>query len=312
MFVVLLRLGKIRFLSLISAIFFLAVSPMLFADGKNVSTDSPFGSFDTSKSVTSTINENTTDKTGNDLSLTGIIQPVSSIEMSTSISGVVKDVYKDEGSFVSKDEIILKINDDFQILEVEKYKAAAFDDSMISSLRKKAVIFGEKITLMKKLRKETGSVSKEDLRTLELQQLANEAELNSAIEARKSQKILYEMAKEKLAQHKLTSPVNGVISDIEVQKGEWAESGKIVVRVIDDSSCYLETYINVKKIQSFKEKSKVSVLIDQGAGIVQKEGKIVFISPIADQGSELVRTKILFDNSDKKVVPGTNAKIAVE
>jgi len=113
-----------------------------------------------------------------------------------------------------------------------------------------------------------------------------------------------------LEQRVLRSPINGIITDVDAEVGEWAEPGKMVIRVVDTSKILLEVNIDIESLnkQNLKKNSKVDIEFNTNVA-VKKQGTVVFISPVVDTSSSLVKVNIEYDNQQGDVLPGTSAKL---
>lgn len=240
--------------------------------------------------------------------ITGLIEPVAYLELTTAISGVVTHVHINEGEKVSKDEAILTLDDRLQLLSVEEKQRAVKDQINVNTLEKKLRIVADKLASLRKLNRATGSVSKDELLELQVQYLHMQAELALAKEQEKKELIELNAAKVKLEQHVLRSPIDGVIAEIGIKAGEWANSGTILVKLLDSSTCYAEANVTEAQIQRLQQ-GKIKVLIQKPDELLEKAGILTFISPMADQASELILVRVEFDNQDGAATPGVTARI---
>jgi RND family efflux transporter MFP subunit len=235
----------------------------------------------------------------------GIIHVKNSAKLSLQIDGVVETIFAKEGAKIVKDYVVLKLDDSLQKLEVQRRKSIFDDNAEYESNKKNLILAKSLYESTKSLYEKTASVSKDELSNIEMQYQSLLGKVNS-YEARKEQeKVEYNIAKEVLSKYELTSPINGIVTSLEVQKGEWAKSGDILAIVVDNSVCYVELNIDEKTARRLKVHQK-SFISSSGH---KKQGHITYISPIADKASGLIKVKVEFENQSSSFISGTLAQV---
>jgi multidrug efflux pump subunit AcrA (membrane-fusion protein) len=117
------------------------------------------------------------------------------------------------------------------------------------------------------------------------------------------------MAQAILKQYQLQSPIQGKVIEHFKDIGEWVRSGDPLVRVMDTSTCYVEVDVEIHELANTPLGRSVDLLIPSPKGQQNITGTVTFVSPSADRGSGLVRVKVIFDNSQAKVIPGVTAVV---
>ena len=106
-------------------------------------------------------------------------------------------------------------------------------------------------------------------------------------------------------QHKIVSPIGGVVVQRFRHKGDWVTAGDPVVRVIRLNRLRAEGFVPSETIDHLRQNRSVQLTIEMGADkTVQREGEIVFISPEIDPVNNEVRFWVEFDNPELDVLPG--------
>lgn len=235
----------------------------------------------------------------------GIIHAKNSTKLSLQIDGVIESVFVKEGTKITKDFVVLKLDDSLQKLEVERRKSILDDNSEYESNKKNLVLAKSLFESTKALYEKTASVSKDELNTIEMQYQSLLGKVNS-FEARKEQeKVEYNIAKEILSKYQLISPINGIVTSLEVQQGEWAKAGDIQAIVVDNSVCYVELNIDEKTVRRLKSNQRAFIF----SSGYKKQGHITYISPVADKASGLIKVKVEFENLDSSFISGTLAQV---
>lgn len=241
--------------------------------------------------------------------LTGIVKPIYEGKIGISTEGKVEKVFLKEGDRVKKGEVILSLDSNLQNLETKRRKLLLDDKTQVVSLRKNLRVLESILNKKQKLYNQTKSISLNELQQLRMQYTNTKAELQSLRINEKKEQLEYEISKNVLKYYKLTSPVDGIITDILPKVGEWVQVGKEIVQIVNIDTCFVEVDLSVNDLQVVSLNSKVDIEINDGNKTFIKEGTVSFISAIADSSSGLIRAKIDFDNKDKKAIPGLTANV---
>jgi len=241
----------------------------------------------------------------------GIIKPAREVELALPIDGPVSTVYVKEGDAVKKGEKILKLDDVLQKLEVDRKTAILKDHAELDASRKGLAIILAQLDSSKTLYRETASVSQDEVQKLDLQYQAMLGRVQE-LEAKKTeQRIECEIARELLVRHTLLSPVDGIVTKIDLEPGEWARAGETVATIVSKKICYVEFNIVEHDAHALKNGDKASVWVGGENGMTAS-GIVTYIAPVADSASALVRVKVEFENASGKIIPGLLAKIVFE
>jgi len=142
-----------------------------------------------------------------------------------------------------------------------------------------------------------------------MQYIGSKSEYESLKTAKQKEEVEYLIALNLLDYYKVKSPVDGIITKINPKLGEWVQAGDEIVHIVNTEICYVEIDLEIQQLKKLKLDSSVVVEVSENEKVIQKEGKVVFISAVADSSSGLIRAKINFDNKTNKVTPGLHAKI---
>ncbi|MFA9374743.1 MAG: efflux RND transporter periplasmic adaptor subunit [Poseidonibacter sp.] len=239
----------------------------------------------------------------------GLIEPIKRVNLSLSIDGVVSEINIKEGSFVKKDESILKLFDKLQSLEVQRRKVLVDDKTRLFYLRKELKIVGNIYKSSKILYEEAGSISKNELDGYSINYYKLKSSLDELKRSKKLEEIEYKLENEKLKLYTLRAPFNGIITKIILDVGERGRTGDIVVELVDSSTCFVEVNIPEIEVHNISVNQDISIAIERETKKIQKNAKISYISPIADSSSGLVLVKLEFENKDLSIIPGILANV---
>lgn len=244
-------------------------------------------------------------------SVVGITKPIHDIELSFPVDGVVSKVLIKEGQKVKQGDDLLHLDNQLQLQELNRRKVLLNDRSKLQTSIHNKEVMNELVNNNRQLHNYMGAVSREDVRKLEMQYAGVEGDFLAAKQEKKREEIELNMAQRELERRILRSPIDGVITELAIEQGEWAQPGKMVLHIIDTTKSFLEVNINVNDIYSrdLKLNSKLVIQFKTGDSDIQKIGTVTFISPMVDKSSSLVRVKIEFDNGDGAILLGMSATI---
>ena len=242
----------------------------------------------------------------------GIIKPIHDVKISVPLDGIVQSIYVKEGSFVKKGQKILKLENQLQQLEVSRRKIIWKDKAQLNASIENQKIQKKLLDSTKELYEQTRAVSQQEVQILESKFHTLKGDIAMRKENEKKEKIEYSIAQKLLSKYLIKSPINGVIIEMGLQRGEWAKSGKPFVRIVNTYSCYVDINIDEAYSSKLKVGKKINFTVKTKSVTAKKKGKIIFISPVADMASGLVRIKIEFANRKNRVTPGLSATINID
>ncbi|MGM0519748.1 MAG: efflux RND transporter periplasmic adaptor subunit [Campylobacterota bacterium] len=248
----------------------------------------------------------------NAIEVTGIVIPKHQLELAFSIDGKVSDIFLKEGDRVKKDQIVLKLDDSLQKLDAKRKKIIYEDGSFLNALKKNEKLISKIVKSNKQLYERTKSISQDEVISSQIKYYEHLAQYLSTKHKKSIENIEHQMSLNLLKNHTLASPINGIITKIEYDVGEWIRSGDSVVEIVDYSECFVEFNIEQKYVTKLEIGNKLPVKVKNGEEYINKNSTIVFISPVADSSSSLVRIKTKLNNSNLAITPGLSAFVSIE
>jgi HlyD family secretion protein len=143
-------------------------------------------------------------------------------------------------------------------------------------------------------------------RLQDLQGFAHDQELKAAAAQREAAKGRFESAEAQLSYSRLTSPIDGVVTDLPFYAGEMPPSGQPVVTVMDLSQVIARTHVSQTDAAQLKTGDEANII---GPGGIPVPGKVTQISPALDAGGTTVEVWVQADNKEGTLRPGTSVKV---
>lgn len=207
----------------------------------------------------------------------GITEPIFDVTVGAPAAGIVSRRLFNEGDSVQAGQVLIELDKRLEELEAERRKLV--EEQRKTDFEATRLLF-----------QNTKGVSKEELEKREVEYKV------AAVER--------EMAAEQLQKRLIAAPLAGQIVEFYVDVGEACQPYQSVLRLVDTRQCYFVANVEARAAAQLRLQQAVRLEIDAGAHPVLLEGRIVYLSPVVDPASGLLRVKALFDNPDGKVRPG--------
>ena len=202
------------------------------------------------------------------------------VKLSMQTNGKVENIYFNKGQNVLKGQTIcaLETQNKYELLEAAR---ANLNDTKLK--------YESQLKLAQK-----SFVSENSLNSLEANYEKAKADYRNA-----------ELNKEYL---NVRAPIDGIINDINIEVGELATKGEICAVLMDSDPIIVKGNVSEKNISKLKIDSPAKI---QLIGETFLEGKINYISSIADPDTRTFTVEVAIENPDNQIKVGTTAEIFV-
>ena len=140
----------------------------------------------------------------------------------------------------------------------------------------------------------------------DLQGFARDQVLKAASAQRDAARGHFESAQAQLNYSRITSPIDGVVTDLPFYAGEMPASGQPIVTVMDVSQVIARTHVSPAQAADLKVGDEASII---GAGGIPFPAKVSQVSPALDAANSTVEVWVQADNKDGALRPGTSVKV---
>lgn len=238
-------------------------------------------------------------------SLVGVVYPRGRYLLALEVNGVVAEAPVAEGDRVEAGDRLLVLEQTIEDLELERLERDWRDTSELIAARGRLDLIEEQFASLTQLFSQSGSVSRDELRRLELERFSAIAQVAQLELREEQQRLDYEIGVGRLAQRTLRAPVAGQISQVTAKPGEWVQAGDPVVELIDSGVNFVRLNLRSHETAGLSAGMPASVEIEGG----HREGRVSFVSPVADPASGRVEVKVEFENPDFQIRPGLSARV---
>ena len=211
-----------------------------------------------------------------------LTEPIGDVEMTAPVPGTVAVIHQGEGKFVDAGAVVLELESRAEQIDLERRTVHV--ETLKTELARSETLL-----------KSTSSISKEEVEK-------KRGEFRIAT-------LEMELARDALAKRKILAPLAGVVTLLPVEVGEYCQPPKVLVRIVDARQFYAIANIDPASAGALTVGRSIQLELGDGAKAERLEGKIVFISPVVDPASGLLRIKALFGNGDGKVRPGVAGRL---
>ena len=250
------------------------------------------------------------------ITATGIINPISTVNIGTQISGIIAEIYVDYNSKVDKGQLLALVDPQTFEATVDQKQAALDIAKAELEVTKNDIIYYKKhLDRTKKLNRSKYSTDKElesaqrDYSNAVAQKALKEAEIKQAEAALKQAQIDLEYTR-------IISSVDGVVISREVEVGQTVAASfntPTLFNVAEDlTKMQIEASVVEADIAKVKEEQKVEFMVDSFPDEVF-EGVVTQVrnNPITTSNVVTYEVIISIDNKDLRLKPGMTANVSI-
>ena len=231
------------------------------------------------------------------ISFSGILQPVHSVDILAEVSGKITKINKKLGEVVSTQDVLAEIDDEIPLSNYRQAKStvlSAENNLKIAELNLKS---DEELFAsgdISKLAYENASLSVKTAEANHLMALANLSRMDKAYK-----------------DTRIKSPINGHISRKYVDIGTMVNPNTPVYRVVDLSALKISIGVPQEVIPMIRPGSEGRVYVSAFSGEALT-GKVRYVSPQADERTGSFNVEVHVPNNAQKLIPaGMTARVEI-
>ena len=215
----------------------------------------------------------------NNLALSGSIEANEQVEIRSEVSGIVKNIYFQEGSNVTKGQVLFKVND----IELKAQLAQAkTKESLASENERRAKLL---------LQKEAISQEEYDVARADYQSAKAQSQLIQA----------------QIEKTSVRAPFSGKIGLRSISPGTYVTPTLLVAKLVNSGQLKITFSIPEKYASQVKKNATITFKV---TGSNQSySAKIYAIEPEVEIATRTLKVRALADNKEGKLLPGTFANV---
>jgi len=220
-------------------------------------------------------------KFANELTLTGTIDANEQIELRSEVSGVVQGIYFKEGSFVTKGQTLIKVNDIELRAQLSQAKTQL---SLVTENERRAKLL---------LQKEAISQEEYDVAFAEKQSAQANTQLIQA----------------QISKTSITAPFSGKIGLRSISPGSYVTPTTMIAKLVNNSQVKVTFSVPEKYSSLIKTNSTLSFTTTGNKTVFS--ANVYAVEPAVEQTTRTIQVRALAENKDEKLIPGTFANITL-
>ncbi len=215
----------------------------------------------------------------NNLALSGSIEANEQVEIRSEVSGIVKNIYFQEGSNVAKGQVLVKVND----IELKAQLAQAkTKESLASENERRAKLLLQKEAISQ----EEYDVARADFKSAQAQSQLIQAQIEKT---------------------SVRAPFSGKIGLRSISPGTYVTPTLLVAKLVNIGQLKITFSIPEKYASQVKKNATISFKVT--GSNESYSAKIYAIEPEVEIATRTLKVRALADNSHGKLLPGTFANV---
>lgn len=247
---------------------------------------------------------------------TGTIEPVNTVDIGAQVSGMIKEIYVDYNSEVTKGQLLAQI--DTSLFEAQLQQSVANINNAKATLAKNRAVLDYDTKTYKRYKNlyDRNLVSKNDLDSAESAYRSDLAQVQAAQASIMQAQANYNTAAANMGYTKIISPVDGIVISKEVEVGQTVAASfqtPTLFTVAEDlTNMRIETSVSEADIGKVKEGQEVEYTLDGYPDSIFK-GTVsqVRLSPKTESNVVTYTVIISVENEDGKLMPGMTANVSI-
>ncbi len=241
--------------------------------------------------------------------ISAFIEPYRDVDVASSETGTLAYLNVKEGDRVSKGEVLGGLDEHVSRTNLEVAQKAKEARGRLVSAEEELAFQIENLRKIRQLI-ERRHASAEELTRIESQQRIAAAQVLAIREELELKVAEYARTEAMLLQKQIRSPIDGIVTHIYKDPGEFiSASDPVVIKVVKLDVLLVEFAVPAKAAGEFKAGRTVPLSI--GSEQTKMVGVVEFVSPIKDPQSNTVRLKIRIDNHQGQFSSGDSCWLAL-
>jgi RND family efflux transporter MFP subunit len=235
-------------------------------------------------------------------SIEAFTEPYRLIAVSASEIGIIERLTVIEGQRVQAKQVIGKLDDSVLSASLEVARSAAGASGARMSAEADFQLRKQQLNAYQLLER-SGNATHREIGQAELEVEQAAARLQGIREDIEVRQLECERIRKQIEQRQIVSPIDGIITSIEKNVGEFVSpTDPVVLHVVKIDT--LLAIFSVPRVFAGTIKPGTPVMLSIGVDEGQVKGEVEYVAPIANPESNTVRVKIRVANSDGKCPSG--------
>jgi RND family efflux transporter MFP subunit len=232
-----------------------------------------------------------------DEGIEAVTKPSADVTLAFVRPGRISEVRVKEGDAVKEGDILLRLEDEAEQIQLGQLKAQADDTIRIRAAEKQVLQKQEDLKKLEWAGKE-GAATEWEIEHARLEVVIGDLSTDLAKFNQTQDRLKYDEAKAQLDRMRIISPISGKVEQLFLHKGESAEALAKVVRVVKTDILWADAPVPLVLARRLKVGGAAQVVFPETEGKAV-EAKVIFMAGVADAASETLIVRVEVQN------PGT-------
>jgi multidrug resistance efflux pump len=222
-----------------------------------------------------------------------ILSFVNDIKVVAQADGILLDILVDEGTMVSKDTVMIQIDNrlanaekEIATRELESARLKAEDDSQIkfseASFDVSSSVFKRSQELYEKIAESLDDLEKKRLEKIkagfQIDVSKREQKINEAAVGVNEAKLNASLVQLEL--RTIKAPFSGVVASVQKERFDWVKAGEEILRLVSLEKFRVKGTVRLMESPNLLEGARAKVIVPIGAGKVEEiQGVVGYVSP---------------------------------
>lgn len=226
--------------------------------------------------------------------------------MQFTFSAEVREINAVGGQNVKKGFVLMRARDAELIAAIDRQRDLASNELEIQGTEQQLRNAEFKFNMIEK----SGTYAPTEYEDAKNAAVVARIQRDQAKKNKRQQELTLAQAEAQLEKFRLEAPFDGVIEEVMVEIGEGVTEQTKVLRIVNTEKMWLDPYADTRETirLGLKEGSAAWVLVDMPDAPKLVQGKVLYVSPVADSVSQTRRVRVEIDNP-KGWPAGTQARV---
>jgi RND family efflux transporter MFP subunit len=231
------------------------------------------------------------------LTLTGSVTAERDAALSPRVSGLVQQVLVDAGDRVRAGQALIELDNRLATLALRRAEAALAEGRTLLDEARRLRDEAEQLAA-------DGSIPRSQFLTREGEYATAQAAV-ALLDAERAEHA------ELLVRHRVVAPFDGVVTRRLCDEGEWVATGTAVLHLVATDPLRVDVRMPQRQLGALNEQTKIEVRID-ALPDRRFDARLGASVPVADPATRTFLARVLVENDDGLIAPGTSARVRFE
>lgn len=236
-----------------------------------------------------------------------LVEPSVTAALSTAVRGVLAAIHVEVGDAVAEGELIAELSAEVERATLANAEARAASEIAVSASETQLAFARDQLARVERLTARN-TMTVRDLEEIQREVAALEAELARARLDRELASLARDEVAAALREKQLRSPVDGVVTDVALEVGEYVAEAATVIEVVRLDPLIATLYLPVEAFDAVRVGQAAEVRTEEGVAR-RFEATVTHKAPVVDVASGTFRVRLEFANPEGEVPSGLSCEV---